>query len=102
MPAKTLPQLEQIRTRLLARLATEQQRTTGVVTGLGHGYAMRAYHRLKNLSFGKEDNLRERVEEVERQLRALGWTKPGEAPAVERSEEENLRHYCEVMGLPLP
>lgn len=100
MKPLTRPQLEARREKLLDQLAAAGQRSSGVLSRLGHGYAMRAYTRLHKLSFRREDDLKERLEAVERALRELGWRPAGEAPPL--SEAEALRHYREVMGLPEP
>lgn len=91
--------LEAKRTRILALIAKDNDRAGRVFDGLGHGYAMRAYSRLKHMSSRVGDELNARLVEVEAALSALGWRDPLKPVEVERSEEEKMRFYCQVMGL---
>lgn len=101
MPPKLTPlqKLEGRRERLQTLIAAETARENANVNGLGFGCAMRGYHRLKNLSFKKGDELRERLEKVEAELVKLGWVDPTKPVQPERSPEEQWRDYCEIMGL---
>jgi hypothetical protein len=91
--------LEAQRERILTAIAKDTARAGRVFDGLGHGYAMRAYSRLKKMSHRVGDELSERLEAVEKELKALGWYDPRKPVEAERTEEEQMRHYCEVMGL---
>ena len=91
--------LEAKRARILALIAKDCARAGRVFDGLGHGYAMRAYHRLKTMSSRIGDELNARLVAVEGELAKLGWRDPLKPVEVERSEEEKMRFYCQVMGL---
>lgn len=101
MATKMTPRekLEARRERILAQLEKERGRKSVVLDGLGFGYAMRGYSRLKNLSFTKETELQDRLTEAEASLTLLGWRDPRKPVEPVRTEEEQLRHYCDVMGL---
>jgi len=91
--------LEAKRTRILALIAKDTARVGQVLENMGHGYAMRSYHRLKKMSSRVSDELSERLATVEAELTALGWRDPSKPVVAERTEEEKMRHYCQVMGL---
>lgn len=101
MATKKTPRekLEARRERIMGQLTKESARTTKSLSSLGFGYAMRAYSRLKNVSFSKESKLQDRLQEVEAELTGLGWRDPRKPVEPVRTEEEGLRHYCDVMGL---
>lgn len=90
--------LEAKRERILAAIGKDNARAGRVFDNLGHGYAMRAYSRLKHMSSRVGDELSERLATVEKELTALGWHDPKKPVEVERTAEEQMRHYCEVMG----
>lgn len=91
--------LEAKRDRILASIAKDTARAGWVLDNMGHGYAMRAYHRLKKMSSRVSDELSERLAAVETELKALGWQDPKKPVVAERTEEQGMRHYCQVMGL---
>ena len=101
MASKSDPRtrLEAKRERILASIAKDNARAGKVFDGLGHGYAMRAYSRLKHMSSRVGDELSARLEAVEKELTALGWQDPSKPRPVPRTPTQELCHYCEVMGL---
>lgn len=92
-------QLEAKRERILALIAKDTARAGRVVDGLGHGYAMRAYSRLKHMSNRVGDELKDRLDAVEKELLGLGWADPSTRPVPPRTPTQILFHYCEVMEL---
>lgn len=91
--------LEAKRERILALIAKDNTRAGKVFDNLGHGYAMRAYSRLKHMSSRVGDELSERLEQVEKALAELGWEDPSKPRPAPRTPTQELCHYCEVMGL---
>lgn len=97
--AQTITQLENKRTHILGLIRADNAERQGVLDRMGHGYAMRACSRLKHFSHRKGDALAERLAKVEARLEKLGWLDPARPKPIERTQEEGLRHYCQVMGL---
>lgn len=91
--------LEAKRERILASIVKDNARAGKEFDNLGHGYAMRAYSRLKHMSSRVGDELSERLATVEKELTTLGWRNPSKPVEAARTEQEQMRHYCEVMGL---
>lgn len=57
--------------RLEERWNKERQRTTAIFSNLGWGTGMRGYKKLSSLSYSKEDKIRDQLEAVTEQLKAL-------------------------------
>lgn len=91
--------LEAKRERILVQIKKDNDRQSRVFESLGFGYAMRAYSRLKHSSNRRGDELRERLDSVEKALMALGWEDPSKPRPVERTPMQQLAYYCEVMEL---
>jgi|GEM_PF-5306942 len=54
--------------RYKEKLEIAQRKETEKVANLGFGYGMRAYHRLKVMSFSS-DNIKERIQRIENELK---------------------------------
>lgn len=91
--------LEVKRERILVQIQKDNDRQSRVFERLGFGYAMRAYSRLKHSSNRRGDELKERLDSVEKALLALGWEDPSKPRPVPRTPTQELFFYCEVMGL---